>query len=154
MDEGDLAMGAPDITAEERVVVFELGTESYGIAVGQVDEIIRPPAITAVPGAPASIAGVINLRGRIIPVVDLRPRRGPPDGADGRTSRILVLRVGGKSIGAAVDAVSDVLRIPPGTIEPSGVKAHLSGIARFDDRVVMLLDAAGILDAAGVLRAA
>ncbi len=137
---------------EEQVVVFDLAGESYGIEIGHVQEIIRLPAITSVPRAPACVEGVVNLRGRVIPVINLRARFGLPDGERGRASRIVVLETGGQTVGALVDSVSEVLRIPHKTIEPPGATlqgpetAHLRGIAKVEDRLVILLDLDKVFD--------
>jgi purine-binding chemotaxis protein CheW len=133
-------------SGEEQVVVFDLAGESYGIDIRHVQEIIRLPAITSVPRAPKCVEGVVNLRGRVIPVINLRTRFGLPDGERGRATRIVVLEAGGQTVGALVDAVSEVLRIPRDAIEPPGATlqgpetAHLRGIAKLEDRLVILLD--------------
>lgn len=143
--------------SEEQVVVFELGGECYGVDISLVQEIIRPPAITAVPRAPEYVEGVINLRGRVIPVINLRTRFGLPGVERGRTARIVVLNVEGQTVGAAVDAVSEVLRIAMSSVEPPGATlsgaaaARLRGIAKLEDRLIILLDPNSILnDSAGV----
>jgi purine-binding chemotaxis protein CheW len=131
---------------EEQVVVFELAGESYGVDIGRVQEIIRLPAITVVPRASAYVEGVVNLRGRVIPVINLRTRFGLPAAERGRSARIVVLEVGGQTVGAAVDAVSEVLRVPRAAVEQpevtltGGEAGHLRGIAKLDDRLVILLD--------------
>lgn len=142
---------------EEQVVVFELGGECYGVDIGLVQEIIRPPSITSVPRAPDYVEGVINLRGRVIPVINLRTRFGLPGTERGRTARIVVLNVEGQTVGAAVDAVSEVLRIPLTSVEPPGAtlagaaSARLRGIAKLDDRLIILLEPKSILnDAEGL----
>jgi len=133
-------------TDEEQVVVFDLAGESYGIDIGHVQEIIRLPAITTVPRAPACVEGVVNLRGRVIPVINLRARFGLPEGERGRAARIVVLEAGGQTVGALVDAVSEVLRIPRDAIEPPGATlqgrepAHRRGLAKLRDRLVILVD--------------
>ena len=130
---------------EEQIVVFELGGESYGVEIGRVQEIIRPPAITAVPRAPEYVEGVINLRGRIIPVVNLRHRFGLPWAERDRASRIVVLDSEGNTVGVAVDGVSEVLRVPQAAVEPPGATLagpdtiHLRGIAKVADRLIILL---------------
>jgi purine-binding chemotaxis protein CheW len=146
--------------AEEQVVVFELGSEQYGVAIGQVREVIRLPAITAVPRAPAHVHGVINLRGRVIPVIDLRARLGLPDDGRRPAARLVVVEVGGVTVGTAVDAVSDVVRVPRSTVEPAGATTladepvHVRGVARLDDRRVTLLDLTRIFDPGDRRRAA
>lgn len=136
---------------EEQVVVFELANESYGVDIAGVQEIIRPPAITVVPRAPEYVDGVVNLRGRVIPVINLRNRFGLKPAARGRSSRIVVLEVAGQTIGAAVDAVSEVLRLPLSSVEAPGAtlagpeSAHLRGIAKLNDRLVILLNLDAII---------
>lgn len=142
--------------AEEQVVVFDLAGESYGVSIRHVQEIIRRPAITVVPRAPEFVEGVINLRGRVIPVIDLRNRFGLPRIEPDRAARIAVLEIAGHTVGAAVDAVSEVLRIPTSVIEPPGATlagpatAHLRGIAKIEDRLIILLDLERVLET-GVL---
>lgn len=141
---------------EEQVVVFDLAGESYGVDINHVQEIIRRPAITVVPRAPEYVEGVINLRGRVIPVIDLRNRFGLPRTEADRASRIAVLEIAGHTVGAAVDAVSEVLRIPASVIEPPGATlagpatAHLRGIAKIEERLIILLNLDRILDAEGL----
>jgi purine-binding chemotaxis protein CheW len=102
--------------------------------------------ITEIPHAPESVVGVINLRGRVIPVIDLRKRFGLPDAVHTKDTRIVVVHLEGNLIGVIVDAVSQVLRIPADIVEPpspvlAGVDSrYLRGIAKLDDRLVILLD--------------
>ena len=102
--------------------------------------------ITEIPHAPESVVGVINLRGRVIPVIDLRKRFGLPDAVRTKDTRIVVVHLEGNLIGVIVDAVSQVLRIPADIVEPpspvlAGVDSrYLRGIAKLDDRLVILLD--------------
>jgi purine-binding chemotaxis protein CheW len=133
-----------------QVVVAELGGESYGLPIEAVYEIIRLQPITAVPKAPAFVEGVINLRGRIVPVVDLARRFGLLMADRGKANRIVVAAVGGTRVGLVVDAVSEVLLIDEGAVEPTppvaaGVDAaYVRGIARLDDRLVILLQLDGL----------
>ncbi len=130
---------------EEQLVVFDLGEEVYGIDISRVQEIIRMQSITQVPGAPSFVEGVINLRGKIIPVVDLHRRFGLPPADSTKASRIVVVETDGHTIGMVVDAVSEVLRIPGDCIEPpspivAGVDSeYLRGIAKLEGRLVILL---------------
>lgn len=132
--------------AERQVVVFHLGGEVYGINIGTVREIIRMQAITFVPDAPGFVRGVINLRGRVIPVVDLRTRFAFPVTPATPDSRILVVDSGGIDIGVIVDAVTEVRRIDDATIEPpSGLlttddTSYIEGITNADGRLLILLD--------------
>ncbi|RPF42885.1 purine-binding chemotaxis protein CheW [Thermodesulfitimonas autotrophica] len=136
---------------EEQIVVFKLAEQTYGVDIGAVAEIIRMESITRVPRAPEFVEGVINLRGRIIPVIDLRKRFGLPEGEQTRQSRIIIVEIGGMTIGMIVDAVLEVLRIPAETIEPppavvDGVDvAYLRGIALWEERMIILLNLQKIL---------
>ena len=143
----DRAVDAMTTTGDERqLVVFQLGAELYGVEIARVHEIIRLQAITRVPRAPAFVEGIINLRGKVIPVVDLRRRFGLPTAEHTRASRIVVVEIGDQVVGLIVDAVSEVLRIAGATVEPpSPVVAgpeseYLHGIAKLPERLVMLLD--------------
>jgi purine-binding chemotaxis protein CheW len=137
---------------EIQVVVFDLGDERYGMDIAAVYEIIRPQQITAVPHSPNSVKGVINLRGRIIPVVNLRERFSMPDAEATKASRIVVCEAGGTRVGLTVDAVSEVLMLPTETLEPTpevaaGADAGaLAGIARVNERLVILLNLDGLFD--------
>ena len=132
--------------AEMQLVVFELGDESFGVDISRVQDINRMQEITEIPHAPESVVGVINLRGRVIPVIDLRKRFGLPDAVHTKDTRIVVVHLEGNLIGVIVDAVSQVLRIPADIVEPpspvlAGVDSrYLRGIAKLDDKLVILLD--------------
>lgn len=136
---------------EEQVVVFRVDHEVYGIDIAAVHEIIVWQPVTRVPRAPGFVEGIINLRGSVIPVIDLRRRFGLPPGERGRHTRIVVVEIGRVMVGLVVDGVSEVLRIPAGAIEPpseviAGVDTEfIRGIARVDSRLVILLDPERIL---------
>jgi purine-binding chemotaxis protein CheW len=128
-----------------QLVSFHLGGEEFGLDILRVQEIIRVQQLTRVPNSPDFIAGVMNLRGRIIPVVALRRRFGlEPIPADKQT-RIVVVEVKGAVLGFIVDAVSEVLRIPADTIEPPPCmgkleQEYVSGVGKLDDRLLILLN--------------
>lgn len=132
--------------AEEQLVTFSLGTEEFGVDIMKVQEIIRIPAITRVPKAPSHVEGVINLRGNVIPVVNLRVRFGMPVGEETEHSRIVVLQVGGKVFGVRVDGVTEVLRLDSESIEPPppialGVDSnYIRGVGKIDERLLILLN--------------
>lgn len=132
-----------------KFLTFSLGKESYGLGILQVREIIRLPEITQVPCMPAYMRGVINLRGKVVPVVDLRAKFGlSSDGQGERTCVIVVeLSARGKTLmGLMVDAVEEVSNIPPGDIEPTpdfGIRLNTSyilGMAKVKGVVKTLLD--------------
>ena len=136
---------------EEQVVVFTLGNEAYGVEIGRVQEIIHQQQVTRVPGAPHFVEGVINLRGKVIPVVELRQRFGLPSVEEAREGRIVVVDVEGHIVGMGVDGVSEVLRVSMSAVEPpsplvTGIdSAYLRGIAKLEDRLVILLELDRIL---------
>jgi purine-binding chemotaxis protein CheW len=146
------AMHTTDTPLEEsgeiQLVSFLLGEEEFGADILMVQEIIRMQSITRVPNAPHFVEGVINLRGKVIPIVDLRKRLNVSgELEDTRTVRIIVVDVEGKITGFIVDAVLQVLRIPKNTIEaaPSIVNAgidseYITGVSKLDDRLLILLD--------------
>ncbi len=136
---------------EYQLVVFQLSHQTYGIDIALVYEIIRMETITKVPRTPQFVEGVINLRGKIIPVIDICKRFNLPDSDKTGTSRIIIVDVGGNTIGMIVDAVSEVLRVPADSIEPpppmiDGIDAaYLRGIAVLDNRLIILLNLDKIL---------
>ncbi|EPR43593.1 CheW protein [Desulfovibrio sp. X2] len=129
-----------------QLVTFSLGEEEFAIDILKVQEIIRMVAITKVPKAPSFVEGVINLRGKVIPVVDLRKRFGMADHNHDKDTRIMVVEICAMIIGFVVDAVSEVLRIPQDTIEPpppvvAGIESeYISGVGKLSDRLLILLD--------------
>lgn len=145
--EGTAAAGADD----EHVVVFRLADELYAIDILSVQEIVRMQAITLVPGVDAWLEGITNLRGRVVPVVDLRKRCGITAAAPDGNARIVVVNAEQGTLGLIVDAVLEVLRIPavqidlPGAIVSGPGKRYLRGIARLEDRLVSLMDLTGVL---------
>ncbi len=145
-------MATKDQLSEEQLVVFELAGESYGVEISRVQEIDRMQQITVVPQAPAFVEGVINLRGRITPVVDTRVRFGLPKAEVTSLTRIVVVKAGEEWVGLVVDAVSEVLRIPLDAIEPPSAmvttaeSTYLRGIAKLEERLILLLDLDRVLD--------
>ncbi|MHB1159419.1 MAG: chemotaxis protein CheW [Chloroflexota bacterium] len=134
------------LDAEEQLVIFELANEVYGVDISRVQEIIRMTTITRLPRAPEFVEGVINLRGKVIPVVDLQKRFGLEQGDRTKASRIVVVDVGDHTIGMVVDAVSEVLRVPTGAVEPPSPVVttiesdYIRGIAKLEGRLIILLD--------------
>lgn len=133
-------------SADEQVVVFDVSNESYAVNIARVHEIIRLQQITVIPGAPACVEGVINLRGKVIPVLDLRKRFHLNAEEHTRASRIVVVEISGQTLGLVVDGVSEVLRIATDRIEPpsplvTGMDSrYLRGIAKLEGRLIVLLD--------------
>ena len=137
-----------------QVVSFKLGSEEYGVDIAQVQEINRMVAITHVPRAPQFMEGVINLRGQLIPIIDLRTRFGMPRTEHTKNTRIVVTEIGTKRVGMVVDSVSEVLRLDLAQIEEApemitGVDTeYIKGVGKIEDRLIILLDLARIISGA------
>lgn len=133
----------PDIL---QLVSFTIGNEEFGVNILKVQEIIRMIEITQMPNAPEFIEGIINLRGRVIPVISLRNKLGKERIEHDRNTRIIVVELDGRTIGFIVDGVSEVLRIPASITEAppaitSGMNSeYITSIARLEDRLLILLD--------------
>jgi purine-binding chemotaxis protein CheW len=129
-----------------QIVGFRIGRETFGLPISMVREIVRVPAVTSVPNAPDYIEGVINLRGRIIPVVDLRKRFGEKVIEANKKNRIVVVELEGRTIGLMVHSASEVLKIPPSEIEAphnvfqEGELDFITGVGKLNGRLVILLD--------------
>lgn len=136
---------------ENQFVVFDVANEHYGVDIAAVESIIKIQAITAVPGAPNFVEGVTNLRGTVLPVIDLRKRFKLPRQETHKNNRIVVVDMSGAKVGMVVDAVSEVLRVPAEAVEPPSPlvsttdTAFIRGIAKVDDRLVILVDLAKVL---------
>jgi purine-binding chemotaxis protein CheW len=129
-----------------QLVTFHIGDEEFGVEILKVQEIIRMMGITRVPKAPDFVEGVINLRGRVIPIIDLRKRFGMVGQEHDKHTRIIVIEINAVIVGFVVDSVSEVLRIPANTVEPppaiiSGIESeYISGVGKLADRLLILLD--------------
>ncbi|RMF02180.1 MAG: chemotaxis protein CheW [Chloroflexi bacterium] len=136
---------------ENQIVVFKLGREFYGVEIAAVEGIIKMQAITSVPKSPEFVEGVTNLRGTVLPVVDMRKRFGLPAAEETKETRIIVVEMNGLTVGMVVDAVNEVLRVPVEDIEPPSPmvatvdSAFITGIAKVSDRLIILLDLAKVL---------
>jgi purine-binding chemotaxis protein CheW len=129
-----------------QLVTFSIGEEEFGVDILKVQEIIRTMEITKVPRAQDFVEGVINLRGKVIPIIDLRRRFGLASKAYDKHTRIIVIEISNMIVGFVVDSVSEVLRIPAGTVEPppavvAGMESeYISGVGRLHDSLLILLD--------------
>lgn len=137
---------------DQQLVIFNLANEYYGIDIAAVDGIIKTQEITSVPNTPAFVEGVTNLRGSVLPVIDLRKRFGLPQVDATRDTRIVVVNMGHSKVGMIVDGVSEVLTIPEAAIEPTPPmvttvdSAFIIGIAKVEERLIILVDLSKILD--------
>jgi len=131
---------------EIQLVSFMLDEVEYGVDILKVHEILRYPEITRLPNTPPFIKGVINLRGNVIPVVDVRIRFGFPKGKITDLTRIIVVETSGKQVGLLVDNVYQVVRIPMTNVDPpseliTGVSEDfITGIGRLKDRLIVILN--------------
>lgn len=140
-------VGAQDIV---QLAAFRVGPEEYVVDIMRVREIIRPVPVTPVRRGPKYIEGVINLRGSVIPLVDLRRRFGLDVSAHGQR-KIIILSIDGRPVGLMVDGVTDVVRVPRSSIRPApgllddDQAPYFMGICHFKDRVLVLLNVKNIL---------
>ena len=130
-----------------QLVTFRIGEEEFGVDILRVQEILRTMAITRVPKAPDFVEGVINLRGKVIPIIDLRKRFALEVREHDKHTRIIVIEISNMIVGFVVDAVSEVLRVPADTVEPpppavmGGIDSeYISGAGKLEDRLLILLD--------------
>jgi len=135
-----------------QLVSFFLGDEEYAVDVLRVQGIDRVTEITRVPRAPEFVEGVINLRGKIVPIIDLRRRIGLPSKPPDRESRIIVVEMGREVVGLRVDSVREVLRVPRSLTEPPPDMANaenndfVEAVGKLDDRLILILNVDRILD--------
>ncbi len=136
-------LGSEDVY---QLVTFTLGDEVYGIDILAVQEIIRMQNITEIPRTSDYVEGVINLRGKVIPVIDLRKRFNLLISEESKDTRIIVVEIENKIIGMIVDSVSKVLRLPSSYVEPpspivGGVDSnYIKGVGKLNDMLVIILD--------------
>jgi purine-binding chemotaxis protein CheW len=137
---------------EIQLVGFRIGRETFGVPIGLVREIVRMMEITAVPEAPDYVEGVINLRGRIIPVIDLRKRFREPGIKVDKRNRILVAELEGRLVGLIVDAASEVLKMANGDIEPppellqENDLSYVTGLGKRSGKLIILVDVEKLLN--------
>jgi purine-binding chemotaxis protein CheW len=144
---------------ELHIVGFQVGRETYGVPITSLHEIVRVPEITAVPDAPDYLEGVINLRGKIVSVMDLRKRFGDKHAKLKKNNRILVVEHAGKLAGLIVDSASEVLKIagedveaPPAVFQEGGLNC-VTGLGKVGGRLIVLLDMTRLLAPASLLQA-
>ena len=139
------------MSRELHIVGFQVGRETYGVPITSLHEIVRVPEITAVPDAPEYLEGVINLRGKIVSVMDLRKRFGEKQASLRKQNRILVVEHAGRLAGLIVDSASEVLKIPADAVEPApavfqdGGLNCVTGLGKVGGRLVVLLDMSKLL---------
>jgi purine-binding chemotaxis protein CheW len=145
------------MSRELHIVGFQVGRETYGVPITSLHEIVRVPEITAVPDAPDYLEGVINLRGKIVSVMDLRKRFGEKQAAVRKNNRILVVEHAGRLAGLIVDSASEVLKIPadaveapPAVFQEGGLNC-VTGLGKVSGRLIVLLDMSKLLAPASLV---
>lgn len=129
-----------------QLVSFRIGNEEFAVDILKVNEIIRILDITKIPNSPAHVAGVVNLRGKVIPVVELRVKMGLPLIENDSNTRIIVVELNNKTVGFKVDLVNEVLRIPKAITEnppelATGINSeYITSVAKIENRLLILLD--------------
>lgn len=154
-EQTELREGSTDVTSgsglNSQVVSFRLANEEYGLDIMTVQEIILMGAITQIPEVPPYIRGLINLRGKVIPIVDLRKRFGLDAAENSEHTRIIVVNAGRHTFGIVVDAVSEVLRIEGNQVEPppAGLlgleQAYIKGLVKMEEKIMILLNLESVL---------
>lgn len=135
-----------------QLVGFKIGKEYFGVDIASVQEIVRVPEITQVPETPFFVEGVINLRGRIVPVIDLRKRLRLGTAEKKRSNRVLIIEQNKRTVGLIVDSASEVLKLssesielPPEMITGVGVE-YITGVGKLGEQIIILLELTKILD--------
>jgi len=129
-----------------QIISFRVGAEDYGLELANVKEVIRMRDVTWLPKAPPFIKGIINLRGKVIPIVDLRCKFGLESAEQTAATRVIVVEVKEKLMGMVVDSASQVMRVPTDQIDPPPLvvgylsREYISGVAKLDDKLVILMD--------------
>ncbi|MCL2163418.1 MAG: chemotaxis protein CheW [Oscillospiraceae bacterium] len=135
-----------DDSLEEKYLTFKLGDEEFGVSIGFVTEIIGIQAVTFVPDLPDFVKGIINLRGQIIPVIDVRLRFRKPEFEYNDRTCIIVLRIKDLPVGFIVDSVAEVFQIPDDSIIPPPQaknvyhQQYISGIGKVEDKIILIMD--------------
>ena len=147
MEKALMVRGDDGKTELKQLVSFKLEHEEYGVDVLKVREIIRMPTVTRVPNTSSFVEGVINLRGKVIPIISMRKKFGLPEAECDKQTRIMVMDLGGELMGFVVDAVSEVIRIsdseiqpPPAAVNGTAEQECLSGVINQPDRLLFYLD--------------
>jgi purine-binding chemotaxis protein CheW len=137
---------------ELQLVTFRLASEEYGLPITKVQEINRLLPVTKLPQTPSFMEGIINLRGRIIPVIDLRKRFRLPITDHNDDTRIIVVEISGQTVGITVDAVTEVVRLSTADVEAPPASTvvesrYINGVGKINDRLIILLDIDQVLTA-------
>lgn len=135
----------------KRFLEFKLGEESYAVGLLKVREVITPPEVTAIPKAPPYVCGLINLRGTVLTVIDLRKKLGIKPGEDSSQNAVIIFDLEERLVGVVVDSIQKVLNMEEQKIKPvpdsdGQSMAHILGILHHEDKLIMWLDPKSLLD--------
>ncbi len=133
-----------------QIISFKVGDEEYGLEILKVKEVIKVTEITKLPKAPSFVKGVVNLRGDVIPIIDLREKFGLEKAEESDANRVIVVEIEGKSVGMAVDSVSHVIRINESQIDNPPLVGgmtgdYIRGVVKLGDRLIVLINVDKIL---------
>ena len=148
------AATAGDAAGEREYLTFRLGNEEYGIDILKVQEIRGYDAVTAIANAPAFIKGVVNLRGIIVPIVDLRIKFAVGEARYDQFTVVIILNIGARVVGVVVDSVSDVLTLASGQVKAAPEFAttlnteYITGLGTVDQRMLILVDIERLMSSA------
>jgi purine-binding chemotaxis protein CheW len=137
----------------KQLISFTVGNEEYGLELLRVKEVIRARQVTWLPRAPSCVKGIINLRGVVIPIVDLRERFGLPQHENTAMTRVIVVEVEGRPVGMVVDSASQVVRVPveqfddPPPVMGKASRDFITSVGKIGDRLVIMIDVERILSA-------
>jgi purine-binding chemotaxis protein CheW len=141
-----------------QLVGFKTGGEFFGVPIGKVKEIVKVPEITSIPDTPDFLHGIMNLRGRLVPVMDLGRRLAVGSEGKNKSRRVLVLELDGSLVGLLVDSASEILKVREDQIEPTpglisafGAE-YVTGVGKLKDKLIVLLDISRLLSAEDLLR--
>jgi len=140
-----------DAAEVRQLIGFTVGDEEYGLELLKVREVIRTRQVTWLPNAPSSVKGIINLRGQVIPIIDLRERFDLPQAQDTAMTRVIVVEIEGKPVGMVVDSASQVVRVPVDQFEPpppvlgEEARSFISAVGKIGDRLVTIMDVEKLL---------
>ncbi|HET6451402.1 MAG TPA: chemotaxis protein CheW [Spirochaetia bacterium] len=140
-----------DAAEVRQLIGFTVGDEEYGLELLKVREVIRTRQVTWLPNAPSSVKGIINLRGQVIPIIDLRERFDLPRAQDTAMTRVIVVEIEGKPVGMVVDSASQVVRVPVDQFEPpppvlgEEARSFISAVGKIGDRLVTIMDVEKLL---------
>ena len=149
MTTADMPRNQPRRAAELQLLTFQLDGQEYALEIGHVVQVVRMVAVTRAPKAPDFVEGMINLRGKVIPVINIRRRCGLVDKAYDLNTQLLIARAGGRQMALMVDVVSEVLSMPADALEPpediGAAMKHVRSVGKLGDRLILIIEPGSLL---------